>query len=186
MAAQMVDFDKILPPNYTGFERAFCAALNTHELPINIDINWNANLVAEKLLPFCAWQLSVDAWDTNWALQIKRNQVLNSPIIHRQKGTIGSIKKIIAGFGGSVTLREWHQQIPKGTPHTFKITLSFANIEGVQPDQEYLNNILKMINAAKPVRSHYTFTIANNIEKEIAIVAVLRPLRFETIDCEAA
>lgn len=178
----MVDFRQILAPNASDFEIAFCGGINAHQLPVNIDINWNAALIDEKLLPFAAWQLSVDAWDTTWPLSVKRAQVLNSLIIHRKKGTIGAIKKIIEGFGANITMREWWQQTPKGIPHTFKITLSFANIGDAQPDQEYLNNILKLINAAKPERSHYTFTIANIINYNMACVAVFRVVNFVWLD----
>lgn len=180
----MID-QSIFAPNFSDFERALCQGTCKHELPVNLDINWNTDLMAEKLLPFGAWQLSLDEWNAAWPVAVKRAQIKAAPIVHRTKGTLGSIRRVLSAFGASATLREWWQKTPKGEPHTFEIVLSFSNIEGEQPSSEYLNNVLKMINATKPERSHFTFSVANNFENEVAIIGTLRVLQFTTLELAA-
>lgn len=181
----MDNFQNLFAPNFSQFEIALCKAVCKHQLPVNLDINWNTDLMAANLLPFGAWQLSLDEWNTNWPDSVKRAQIKIAPIVHRKKGTIGSIRRILSAFGAACTIKEWWQKVPKGAPHTFDISLVFSNINGEQPTSEYLNNVLKMINATKPERSHYTFSVAANIGNEFAIIGIMRALQFNTIDLVA-
>ena len=185
LAAPMDDITKILAPNFSEFEIALCKAVCTHQLPVNLDINWNTDLMAVNLLPFGAWQLSLDEWNTNWPESVKRAQIKIAPIVHRKKGTIGSIRRILSAFGAACTIKEWWQKVPKGIPHTFDIMLMFSNINGAQPTSEYLNNVLKMIEATKPERSHFTFSVASNIINENVIIGIVRSVNFVALDLVA-
>lgn len=176
----------LLPKNATPFEIAFQKAMISHEIPRLLQNAWQPDLVSPEFLPWLAWQLSVDEWRADWPLAVKIEQIKNAPQVHRRKGTIGSIKRLFAGFNATVSIREWFQKTPKGVPHTFDIVVSYNNIGDIVPDQEFILSTIKAIDYTKPLRSHYTFTQSAAANNNFNIVAVLRPLKHVLIDCIAA
>lgn len=178
----MVDVGLIIAPNSTLLEKSLCQAIIEHDIPVEISKQQNVDLADEKWLKYLAWEFSVDDWNSAWDIRIKRQQIRESMVVHRHKGTVGAIKRIIGAFGGNAVLREWWQMVPKGPRGTFKITLSFADIGEIKPGAEYLNNILRMIDASKRESQHYTFTVANNVNSNIAVIAVVRVLNWVWLD----
>lgn len=91
----MSDFVSILPPNSTRIERAIEFAMRS-----DIDLSilsqmMDPNRCPEHLLPWLAWAFSVDFWDDNWPVETRRKVILESIQIHRQKGTVGSIRRAL-------------------------------------------------------------------------------------------
>lgn len=70
-------------------------------IPVPINLLWSAKHCPVKLLPWLAWSLSVDEWDEEWGEDLKRQTILNAAYIHRHKGTIAAIRRVMrtAGFG---------------------------------------------------------------------------------------
>lgn len=163
----------LLPPNATAFEKAFIDGFCSYQIPLDSLHGYDINKEDAKFLAFRAWEESVEAWDTNWSEEQKRNIILSAPIIHKQKGTVASIKSILAAFGSGAVLKEWWQSSPKGAPHTFDITLYFSDAGG-NPSADFLKNIIKLIDAAKPLRSHYNFTVAADCVGGVGMVGVLQ------------
>jgi phage tail P2-like protein len=96
----MSDVATLLPPNATQTERALeQATARIGDVAVPIATLWSADTCPEHVLPFLAWGLSVDNWDSNWAEEDKRTSIRDSVQIHRVKGTIGSIKRALFAAG---------------------------------------------------------------------------------------
>lgn len=93
----------LLPPNYPKYGRAVDeAGAGLAELPVDIAKAWNPATCPEALLPFLAWGLSVDVWNSAWPVERRRAAVANSIDMHRHKGTLGGIRDHVAAVGSSV------------------------------------------------------------------------------------
>ena len=58
-------------------------------------------------LTMLAWSLSVDEWDDEWSEESKRQAILNSIHIHKHKGTISAIRRVMKSVGyGEVDIIE--------------------------------------------------------------------------------
>lgn len=166
----------LLPPNASALERAVAAA----EARILRMIMLHALLkdpyrCPEKFLPWLAWELSLDTWDSDWPLHIKRQRIASAIDIQRHKGTAGSVRDVIESFGGSVVIREWWEIQPHGPPHSFELLLILSGRPGVQASAKYVEDVIAEVNRTKPVRSYFTFTQGAEFEGQIGLVGAIRP-----------
>ena len=166
----------LLPPNASPLERAVAAA----EMGILRMVMLHALLkdphrCPEKFLPWLAWELSLDTWDSAWPLHIKRQRIASAIDIQRHKGTAGSVRNVIESFGGSVVIREWWEMDPPGRPHSFELLLILSGRPGVQASAKYVEDVISEVNRTKPVRSHFTFTQGAEFEGQIGLVGAIRP-----------
>lgn len=101
----------ILPPNSTPVERAFEAALKAMcDIAVPIADLWSPERCPETHLPWLAWALSVDDWDSTWPVETKREVIAASIEIHRRKGTRGGVSRALVAMGyGDAVLIEDHQ-----------------------------------------------------------------------------
>ncbi len=109
----------LLPPNSTALERAIEGAMASPITAIEIPISqlWNPQTCPLHMLPYLAWALSVDEWDPNWSEEDQRNVVAESVELHRLKGTLGSIKRVLksAGYGDATVLENLDAQLRDGS-----------------------------------------------------------------------
>ncbi|WP_315729800.1 phage tail protein I [Bradyrhizobium sp. SZCCHNRI2010] len=88
--------DHILAPNATEYERTLASQVdNLLNLDIPIRKLWNPWTCPENLLPYLAWALSVDIWDSSWPLTKRRSVVANAINHHQIKGTLKGIETYI-------------------------------------------------------------------------------------------
>lgn len=114
----------MLPPNATAQERAQAEAIaRISAVQMLIRESWNPQLCPASLLPWLAWALSVDEWDTTWTEQEKRDVIEASLMIHRHKGTIGAVRRALTPLGYLVEVVEWWETTPKGDPYTFSVVM---------------------------------------------------------------
>lgn len=125
-----------------------------------------------------AWDASV--WMQSWPIQIKKSVLYNVIRDKRKRGTLGAVKRAIENIAAFTNLTEWWQETPKGTPHTFKITASLNNYSGVL-ESELQENLLALIDDAKPVRSHYDFILHKRHSGKIGIVGIGRKLAYARV-----
>lgn len=105
----------LLPPNATPQERAL--SLATDRLPdVPIRTLWSPQTCPEAQLPWLAWALSVDEWDSTWPVETKRQVIAASVEQHRQKGTIGALRRALQKLGYEVIIDE-----RTGTAYTFRL-----------------------------------------------------------------
>lgn len=88
--------DHILAPNATEYERTLASQVDRLlDLNIPIRLLWNPWECPEHLLPYLAWALSVDLWDSSWPITKRRSVVANAIKHHRMKGTLQGIQTYI-------------------------------------------------------------------------------------------
>jgi len=166
----------LLPPNATPLQRAIETALRVRPTPRVVRDLFDPMLCPADLLPWLAWQLGVRRWDNDWPLSVRRERVRRAAEIQRKKGTIGAVRAAVSVFGGNVTIREWWQKTPKGPPHTFDMILSLSGSDGDAPPVELIEQVLDEVRMAKPLRSHFTFTLSVQSQARIGVHAVARTL----------
>ena len=165
----------LLPLNALPSERAIEATVErSSQLPVAIDSLWNPASCPENLLPWLAWALSVDTWNSGWPETLKRQVIAESVAIHRKKGTVDSVRRAMAVLGVQVELREWFEQ--NGAPHTFSLT-AWAGDNFREDDQPlltsaYYSSLKQAVAATKPVRSHYEFKVGIIFGRDLGVAAV--------------
>lgn len=176
----------ILPPNATALERAIdrLGALRLAAIDTPLRALWSAQDCPEHLLPWLAWGLSLDQWDTSWPLYIRRARVASAIAIQRRKGTAQSVRDLIASFGGNVTLREWFEMNPPGAPYTFSLSVSLGG-QMAAPTPDFIETVIAEVARTKPARCHFDFTVAQSARAELAIKALARPVAYARLWCQA-
>lgn len=144
--------NKLLPPNSTKFEMNFEAAFSRVS---NIEINirsFNDPLTAPlEVLPWLAWERSVDVWNKNWSDSQKRQVIKTSLYNHSIKGTVESLEVALNSLGFPVIVQEWFNMVPMGKPYTFKLYIQ-TNQDSVSVND--YKELLKVVRAYKNLRSH--------------------------------
>lgn len=128
-------------------------------------------------LDHLAVQYDLDVWRDSWPLSMKRNVLKTSIQIKRKKGTVAAVEDALSSIGSAASIVEWWQTNPKGKPHTFTIYATQAEFEGTITD-EMQEDLVAMINDAKPLRSHYDLVIQHVAKGGIYLSGVARPVAF--------
>jgi len=167
----------LLPPTSTALERALdlLAAMRVDAIEAPLRALWRAEACPEELLPWLAWALSIDAWDPAWPVEVRRARIAAAVAIQRTKGTRRSVSDVIASYGGTVLLREWWQFDPPAEPHTFELLVSLTGFGGA-PSAGFIDQVMGEVWRTKPVRSHFTFTVALSLTGGIGLVGRGRSL----------
>ena len=153
--------NSLLPPNSTRLERALvagAAGIVVVHAPADIDDPMSCPV---EVLPWLAWGLSVDSWDSDWSDEDKRAAVAGSIELHRRKGTRMSVEIVLARFDQLARLIEWHEAVPRRTPHTFDIILPMVTGAGVaaggrRTTAAFVDAIVREVSRVKPLREHMT------------------------------
>ena len=75
----------------------------------------------------------------------------NRFFIHKHKGTIAAVKRVVEPIGYLVELKEWFNQKPQAKAGTFSLTVEVT--ETGLSEQTY-NELVRLINDVKPVSRH--------------------------------
>lgn len=150
--------ESLLPSGSTAFEKALsCAfaealAAIPNPFPVLKD-PWQC---PAALLPWLAWERSVDRWDTDWDEHSKRQAIANALTDQAKKGSVASIKNLLFGYDQYFELVEWFNQEPPGIPFTSQIKLRTG--DGLPPAERaaLINKVAAEIGFIKPLRNHYT------------------------------
>ena len=121
----------LLPPNATLLERAVDAAsARLDELGVPVSDLWNPARCPLALLPWLAWSLAVESWDPDWPAELKRRACAEAFAVHREKGTVAAINRILRLIGAVWSYVEG----PDGglAPMTAKV--SILNSESIELD----------------------------------------------------
>lgn len=100
-----------------------------------------------ELIDHLAEQMHVDEYDSRAALSVKRQQVKESFLLHRFKGTRWAVQRAVATVYESAVVQEWPEY--DGHPYHFRVTLITAPLPGT----ESLDRMVRMIHAYKNARS---------------------------------
>ncbi|MBA5229592.1 phage tail protein I [Pectobacterium aroidearum] len=102
-----------------------------------------------NLLPYLAWAFSVDRWDEKWPEVIKRQAIKDAYFIHRHKGTIGALRRVVEPFGYLIRIIEWWQN--GEAPGTFRLDIGVQD-SGITEETFY--ELERLIADAKPASRH--------------------------------
>ncbi|WP_275098074.1 phage tail protein I [Sedimenticola hydrogenitrophicus] len=158
---------RLLPPNASALELAAEAAINSAIESIDVPLRdlWTPASCPASLLPWLAWTLSVDVWDSSWPEATQRAVIAESVAVHRTKGTPGGLRRALQAMGyGDVEVLERVKLLRDGTytrsatithgvlldPYEFDVVLNIGAI----PDQATVDEIRTRIRHYKNARSH--------------------------------
>ncbi|UYU32459.1 phage tail protein I [Siccibacter colletis] len=144
--------DRLLPPGTSTLEVAAArAAAEIARVPVLLRTLWSPESCPTRLLPYLAWTLSVDRWDENWPEATKRSVIASAFYIHKHKGTISALRRVVEPLGFLIQIREWWQTDEQ--PGTFRLVV------GVQENgitEAMFQELERLINDAKPASRHLT------------------------------
>lgn len=178
--------NSLLPPNATALERRLeqvGSAVDT--VPVPLRTLWNADTCPLALLPWLAWQLSIDSWKPYWPEAVKRERVRRALEIQRHKGTVESVRTVVESFGGAVELREWFQADPPGVPGTFELWLTLTGEGGTEATAAFVDDVIAEVSRTKPVSRHFTFTQGVTAAAGIGVAAYARPAVYRRLSLTA-
>lgn len=162
---------KLLPPNSTPFEHAFEEAFSRiSEVPTPAKTFNNPLEAPTVVLPWLAWEESVDDWDISWNEDQKRAFIQASYNVHCHKGTIGGLEAALGALGFTVRVQEWFNMQPPGAPFTFKIFIETTNAE---VSNENLKKLFAIIRNNKNLRSHLiesSLIVTSELQASVASV----------------
>jgi len=117
----------------------------------------------EKLLDLLGWQFHIEEYNKAQDIQEKRSLIKNAIELHRYKGTLYAIKKVLEIFSTDAKIYEWFKPIPSPysqifrqlNPYEFAVVLSTDRRAENQLFSEQTQEYMKeLINEYKNVRSH--------------------------------
>jgi len=142
----------ILPLNSTQLERAIEAAIHEVTL-VPLRTLYNPTTCPVPLLPQLAWAWSMDRWDDKWSESAKRAAIKSTFYIHKHKGTIGALRRVVEPLGYLIEVVEWFKTVPEGVPGTFALKIGLQD-GGIS--EETYQELIWLIDDAKPVTRHLT------------------------------
>lgn len=144
----------LLPPNATQLERNLAkAGAAIESIPVPLRDLWNPDKCPVEWLPFLAWTFSVDRWDPAWPVATKRAVIKSAYFVHKKKGTIGALRRVVEPLGYLIRVIEWHKQVPVGPRGTFQLDIGV--LETGITDEMY-QELERLIDDAKPLSRHLT------------------------------
>lgn len=142
--------DRLLPTGSSSLEVAAAEALATlSKMNVPLRQLWNPQTCPVQLLPYLAWAWSVDRWDSGWSESTKRAVVAAARYVHRHKGTIGAIRRVVEPLGYLIRVIEWWKT--NETPGTFRLDVGVLDT-GIT--EEMYNELERLIADAKPCSRH--------------------------------
>ncbi|HGY3554938.1 TPA: phage tail protein I [Pseudomonas putida] len=151
----------LLPLNATYLERALEAARDQGLDPDIIRGVADSARCPANFLPWLGWALKVEGWEAAYTDDQRRELNREAIPVHKTKGTVGAIRRVLKAVRVNADFKEWHQ-IPNAAPYTFQVT-AWANDnrpgEGSIISPQLEERLRALVDAAKNERSHYTFRL---------------------------
>ena len=178
---------KLLPPNATPFERALAVvAGEVGNVPVPLSDLFDPQTCPMEILPWLAWENSVDSWDSDWTEAAKRDAVAKSIDEHRRKGTRISVEAVLARFDELLSLVEWHEASPRKTPHTFEVFLPLVTEPGAdggpRTTATFAEAIVREVSRVKPLREHFQLVQTLMLTGGIGLQGVARLVEYRRDD----
>lgn len=164
----------LLPLNPTPLEQAL-----EHACDLGIDPNIIRGIAdsarcPENFLPWLAWGMKVDGWEAAETEEQKRALINQSIPVHKTKGTVGAIRRVLSAVQVNADFKEW-REVPGAAPFTFQLT-AWANNnrpgEGSIISPQLYARLKALVDAAKNERSHYTFRLGARFDGGLGVASV--------------
>ena len=142
----------LLPSNQTKLEQALAqVSAGDSELANVLRQMHSVDNCPASMLPWLAIPRSVDRWDPEWSEAIKRKMVKDSFEVHKRKGTVGALRRVVEPFAEIIDITEWHELEPMGPPGTFSMSLALFD-SGLTDTA--IAELERMISDTKPLSRH--------------------------------
>ena len=151
----------LLPPNATELEVGLEGAASQ---PIGLPIRmlWSSADCPVDLLPYLAWALGVEEWDSEWPENVKRTAVADAFRIHREKGTLAGLRRVMMNAGAVYE----YEERPSGDAMTARLSIFNSN-------NVYLPNIARAVNRVKRAALDLDIVQASAVQGNIFFAAGL-------------
>ena len=166
----------LLPPNATQLERALEQGVRVHDLTTPADVINDPLACPAEILPWLAWELSVDTWDATWSEATKRQAVAESIELHRRKGTRWAVENVLARIDALAEVVEWHEAQPALDVHTFEIRVPIDATSGARALAAVPETIVRDVVRVKPLREHLVVVQSLSGDSGVGVHAVARTL----------
>lgn len=144
----------LLPIGSTEFEKRAAECLQQAvQNPIDFANLINPHKCPEKFLPYLAWAYSVDYWEEEWPETQKRQAIIDAYQVHRRKGTVGAVRRIVESLGYDFEIREWFAEKRQRQAGTFRV---FVELKDKGISEQIYRELDRLIEDAKPVSRHIT------------------------------
>jgi len=179
----------LLPHNATLLERSLEAASEQGIDPEIIRGIADSTRCPPDFLPWLGWAWKVEGWEAANTNAQRRELVREAIPVHKTKGTVGAIRRVLKAVRVNADFKEWHQ-IPNAAPYTFQVT-AWANEnregEGSIISPQLGERIRALVDAAKNERSHYDFRLGARFDGgfQLANASRSRLLQRLTVDAKA-
>lgn len=114
----------------------------------------------EQLIDYLAVQMHVDEYDDTETLDVKRQQVKQSFLLHRLKGTKYAVQKAVSTVYQSAKVEEWPEY--SSEPYHFRVT----GITAPMNETKTINKLVRLINAYKNTRSWLDYVQFNRLYRQ--------------------
>lgn len=151
----------LLPLNSTPLEQALATACDLGIDPEIIRGLADSARCPVDFLPWLAWAMSVEGWEAAETEEQQRALIRESIPVHKRKGTVGAVRRVLKAVGVKAEFKEW-TQIPGAVPYTFQL-IAWANDnrggEGSILSPQLFQRLRALVDATKNERSHYTLKV---------------------------
>lgn len=147
----------LLPMGSTLTEKRVASVLRQAvQNQISIADLLNPDRCPEPFLPYLAWAFSVDKWDEHWSDTAKRTAIKHAFYIHKHKGTIAALKRVVLPIGELLEIKEWWQMQPMGQAGTFEISIDVSE-DGINESTQ--RELFRLVDDVKPVSRQMTLNL---------------------------
>ncbi|MDG2513203.1 phage tail protein I [Sphingobium yanoikuyae] len=168
-------YPTLLPPASTTLEKALeQVAIGLTDIPTPVRDIWSPATCPIELLPWLAWGLSIDIWDSSWSEARKRAAVADAIAFQRRKGTPASLRTVLDRIDPLIELVEWFADRDTLDPYTFRLELPLRAQSNVVYDEGLVTSILRDIAQVKPVRAHMLAVFRVKADAEAWLLSAAR------------
>lgn len=166
------EFKTVLPPSAIHSERALeeASASLLYAIPNPIRAVKSADDCPVELLPWLAWEYSVDTWNTDWTERERRDAIKRAEYIHKHRGTPAAVEMSLSDSPFTTELIEWFEQDPPGKPYTFRLNVQQDGRPIVQADIQDLKNAVMR---AKNLRSWFSVSFKGALDGNIIMAGYM-------------
>lgn len=151
-----------LPSGSSDLERHLVDAYDAQVTPALIEHLKNPDECPVELLPFLAYEYSVDTWSDDWPESIKRGMIKSARAIQARKGTVWAVRETLKAMGQGASKiiervggRRWDEGLKWDTRYQWDGHWATFAIVLAQPvTAAHGKLIIEAISAVKPARCH--------------------------------
>lgn len=178
------DEDTLLPSSASTFDRQLASMGDRLKaLPTELHHLWDPYRTPSDFLPFLAWAVSVDDWNTEWTESQKREVVANSKSIHERKGTIGAIEQAIQNLGYTIDIIELQRTLGQSYHHQIDANVNVGNLGITAELQDEVSRIIES-NKRKSVHLRQLQLRAESLVAEMYLATTVSTAVFTTLNLD--